>query len=355
LSSASPESFGFLGNESGAINIDGATLKFKSGTDAVLVGNDIGIGIDNATISNSAAITTGMAEAGVDLQLIATGATPTDVKLDTLPSQATGGDLTINNSSIDVSGNGSASIAIRAGDVVATDSYLFADNGGDDSMSTDDGIDVHARSLTAVNTTLSNDVLATGNGGRVNVTVDQTLTLLNGGSIHGITFAQGDAGTVTVNAGQVEIDGKGYQGFTGIASRAESGSRGNAGSVMVTVDGELSIANGGSIDTSFMQGILKFEIDLARIFKRYFQRLRRQPYIAVQPVSHGPVSKRFQLPQQLGQLGGYIDIELAFAIRGNGYCLTAAALRKIQIVQLQFVLQPANRQIHRIDSLASAA
>jgi filamentous hemagglutinin family protein len=248
LSSAAPESFGFLGDESGAINIDGATLKFKPGTDAALVGNSITI--DSATITNSETIETGMTAAGVDLQLIATGAAPADIKLDVLPGQATAGDLTIQNAFIDVSGNGSGRIAVRAGDVIATDSALFADNRGDASMTENDGIDVRANSLDADHSFWTNVTYAAGNGGSVNVTIDQKLTLTDNAAISSNAWGKGNSGDMTIHAGQLEIDGESNTKATGISTGTVLNSSGNAGDLNVTVDGDLILVSGGKISSS---------------------------------------------------------------------------------------------------------
>jgi len=57
----------------------------------------------------------------------------------------------------------------------------------------------------------------------------------------------GDAGVVTVTAsGAIEIDGSGTTDLTGISSRAERDSAGNAGQVVVSA-GRLTLRNGGQI------------------------------------------------------------------------------------------------------------
>jgi filamentous hemagglutinin family protein len=114
LSSANPESFGFLGNESGSINIgsletNATGLVFKPGTDVVFTANRMQI--DNATIGNSNSST----QTGVDLQLIATGSEATDIQLNASPDHATSGDLVFHNANLMISGNGLGHLGIRAG------------------------------------------------------------------------------------------------------------------------------------------------------------------------------------------------------------------------------------------------
>ncbi|MGR9052375.1 MAG: two-partner secretion domain-containing protein, partial [Gammaproteobacteria bacterium] len=85
--------------------------------------------------------------------------------------------------------------------------------------------------------------------GTINVTVDGLVKIANGGTISTDTFAVGKAGEITVKAAEIEIDGGRQIYQTGILSRAFSDSVGNAGSVSVSVDGLLNIRNGGSIST----------------------------------------------------------------------------------------------------------
>lgn len=88
---------------------------------------------------------------------------------------------------------------------------------------------------------------STGNAGQVNLTVANTLTILNGGEINSDTFAQGDAGKVSINASNMIIDGAGKNDFTGIGTSAEIGSTGNAGKINVSVADTLKILNKGEV------------------------------------------------------------------------------------------------------------
>src|SRR5262249_28725799 len=76
-----------------------------------------------------------------------------------------------------------------------------------------------------------------------------TLTIVSNGEISSSTFGPGNAGSVAARvAGGLVIDGTDADPnfVTGISSRANAGSTGNAGSVTLTA-GRLSIVNGGSI------------------------------------------------------------------------------------------------------------
>jgi large exoprotein involved in heme utilization and adhesion len=88
-----------------------------------------------------------------------------------------------------------------------------------------------------------------GNAGTVAVDTEGLLELRNGGGISSSTFAAGDAGGVTVEAGRLLIDSDGSADATGIGSQAEVGSSGDAGRVMVKADG-IEVRDGGSISSS---------------------------------------------------------------------------------------------------------
>jgi filamentous hemagglutinin family protein len=104
-----------------------------------------------------------------------------------------------------------------------------------------------AMTLTGISSTANE---GKGNAGTVDVAVAGDLSILRGGQILSDTFSAGDAGVVKVRAGTLAIDGKGLAVATGIFSSANRSSQGNAGDVEVTTAGMLTLANGGSIDTS---------------------------------------------------------------------------------------------------------
>jgi len=90
---------------------------------------------------------------------------------------------------------------------------------------------------------------STGKAGRVVIGVGGEMRVLNGGEVSSSALAQGDAGGVDVTAGSLTIDGQDSERVTGIASTAESGSTGKAGSVVIDVGGEMRVLNGGVISS----------------------------------------------------------------------------------------------------------
>jgi filamentous hemagglutinin family protein len=92
---------------------------------------------------------------------------------------------------------------------------------------------------------------STGPGGNVTLEIAETLTLRNDGQILTSTWGAGDAGPVTIAAGDLELDGRGDQDFTGIASSAyffDANSTGNGSDVQLTVANTLALHHGGQID-----------------------------------------------------------------------------------------------------------
>ncbi|MEH2352610.1 S-layer family protein [Nostoc sp.] len=91
---------------------------------------------------------------------------------------------------------------------------------------------------------------ASGKGGSITFTTG-SLSLTNGGQIDAITFGQGNAGDITITAGDtVLLDGLGSNGLSSaVASTVEFGSKGKGGSIKITT-GALAVTNGAQLDTA---------------------------------------------------------------------------------------------------------
>ena len=205
LSSATPESFGFLGNEVGSLTLSGTetaktNLYFKPGSDVALVANYINI--NNAGITN-----TNNTQTGLDIQLIATGEESINIKPAILPDHPTGGDLNLRNFVLNDAGNGSSQLAIRSRSASVNDSMFWVINTGDPLTSGDQGIEIYARSLNSDQATFGTGAFANGDAGNITITVD-FLKLSNKGMItsqNNPSF-EGKSGSILINAGQIEID-----------------------------------------------------------------------------------------------------------------------------------------------------
>jgi filamentous hemagglutinin family protein len=90
---------------------------------------------------------------------------------------------------------------------------------------------------------------ATGNGGELYINVEEHLQILNNGVIDVSTASSGNGGSARIQAKDLTIDGRGA-GFAGIGSVAVSGSTGNGGELDITVEEHLQILGSGVISVS---------------------------------------------------------------------------------------------------------
>ena len=89
-----------------------------------------------------------------------------------------------------------------------------------------------------------------GNAGGVNISTNN-LSLTDGGQVDSSSSGQGDAGLVEITAtGDLSFDGATPEGDrSGVASRVNSGGKGNAGGVNISTN-NLTLTNGGEIDSN---------------------------------------------------------------------------------------------------------
>lgn len=132
----------------------------------------------------------------------------------------------------------------------------------------------HSRISSDANGSVS-DTHYTGNANRVDVTVHEKLEISNGARISSDTSTAGDAGSVSVSAKEIWINGMGKNG-TKISSQAERFSTGLAGNIKVEADhislvkgGEISVTHYGSLTTErlelFQSGFLNVEADFLEL------------------------------------------------------------------------------------------
>lgn len=221
LSSANPESFGFLGNEVGSINIGDANptnLTFKPGTAAVFSGNDIHI--NNAAIRNEA-----FSKAGLDLQFFAIGSEAVNLKSDMLVEKVTAGDLYITNSLLDASGNGSGRIITSSRNLFSSNSDFWVVNTADLSMKNNQGINLYADSINLQQTSLFSYAIAKGRGSNINI-LTNLITANTGVEIVSETAASGVAGNVIITANTFNLE-------NGSAVRSKTTSQGTSGGILI--------------------------------------------------------------------------------------------------------------------------
>ena len=88
---------------------------------------------------------------------------------------------------------------------------------------------------------------STGRSGSIEVTVTELLTVQNGGRISTETDSTDVAGNIVIQAGQLFMDGQDAVGVTSIFN--DTGGAGSGGNIEVSIEEEITIQNGGTIST----------------------------------------------------------------------------------------------------------
>jgi filamentous hemagglutinin family protein len=241
LTVAPPEAFGFLDRPAGRIAVDQSQLQLNPGKTFSLVGGDIDVAGGKHTAIK--------AESG-GVHLVT--ATAGEVRMaDGVVTDQPGGAVRLTqrgqpeHAVLDVSGNGGGTIRIRSGQVVVENASVVADNLG--KRDGTGGIDLRADAIRIRQGRMTAKAGSTGAAGTVAVTARE-LELRDGGAISSGTSGAGDAGQVTVEADRLLVTGLNAAGYPSkIASSAERGSTGAAGTVTVTAARELELRDGGVI------------------------------------------------------------------------------------------------------------
>ena len=280
LSAAAPEAFGFVGGQNaslgltgtskilpvaarpisliaGAVRIDDTWVLSDGGEIRVMAVGDAKVLIDSAMrtdLKGKIEITNGgqldsSGSAGRDGgNIMVSGGnmqigSPDLVSFRGIASNATAdsgkaGDITV---------NATGTITIVAGNNITSSTYGKADAGAVYVHARDMLIDGQRQTSTGIH---SNAEAGKGNAGRVNVTIDESLRIQSGGAIATSTFAEGNAGIVTVQAKQIMLDGQSTP--SGILSETSSyrSNAGQGGEVHVSATDKISIMNGALISAS---------------------------------------------------------------------------------------------------------
>ena len=249
---------GTLEITTGSLNIDGFQGSLSSGLFADVIAGATGNGGNiNITVSDQLSITNLGAIAarsfgsgdGGSIKVTA-GSLIIDGSLGSLSS---GLFATVREGS---SGNGGSI------DITVNDHLSLSNGGGINTSTYEEGsggsIKVAAGSLSidgfqgSLSSGLFADVIAgaTGNGGNINITVSDQLSITNLGAIAARSFGSGDGGLIKVTAGSLIIDGSLGSLSSGLFAAVREGSSGNGGNIDITVNDHLSLSNGGGINTS---------------------------------------------------------------------------------------------------------
>ena len=277
LSSAKPEAFGFLGNRLATLRIEGASLGNGDGNFEAIAGD---VRLSGGGILNE----------GGALRVVAFGQQPGEVELGgdaaqaagtlelasggylaTLAASGPGGAINVAAGDLQIDGGGvigsagiatQSSSAAHAGDIEVTlGGAAELTNGGFVGSTALAGGRAGTVRFTAAelsidggnadNAGISSDVDlgASGHGGDVSVVVAGSVRIADGGYLRAGTIGSGAAGSVSLSAKELMIEG-GDAGRAGVFSNSGFGESGAAGGVSIAVTDQMSVRNGGRIQSS---------------------------------------------------------------------------------------------------------
>ena len=291
LTVAPVEAFGFLSATPAPITVNGSFLQVPEGQTLSLIGGDITL--TNATLYapagriNVAAVGSPGEVLPTDHDLVLQGfgalgaltiSRDPDVERVNVDMGKPFGKVELGD--LDASGAGGGAIFIRGGQWVSRGGWVrsttygaragqdvdvaIADtltllNGGEISASTWDTGNAGAVTISARNLLVAGAAFIVsdtwggwtigGDAGDMNLTIADTIALLNGGLISSSTYSSGNAGAITISARNLLVDGQGADGFTSIQNLAMSEGAGG-GNINLIIADTVTLLNGGKIFAS---------------------------------------------------------------------------------------------------------
>lgn len=272
LTTAAPTAFGFLSDSPHAITIQGSQLSVTQGNTLSFIGGDLELTQSQLQAEEGQINLASIASPGW-LTLTSSGLTSDDaVKT---------GHLTINDSQLDVSGQGSGSIFIRAGQAQLNNSKLLSKPQGDKAGGM---IQIRATDLVVTDSDISTSTNGPGLGGNLTLEVANAIKLSGITGVFSSTLSQqppaGDAGQVVIKAKELHLTegaqmgsgtfgpGKGGEidiqvgdiialsgsAFISVNSQGTGEPAGDAGKIIITTR-DLSLTQGAQIgSTTFGNG-----------------------------------------------------------------------------------------------------
>jgi large exoprotein involved in heme utilization and adhesion len=256
FSSASPAAFGFVGNatnNNGLIEADGARLAVQGGQTLDIVAREIRLA-NSAQLNAPGGEIRLVAQQGqgeISLERATLGNLPLPQQT---PAAGNAGAISLEDSEALASGEGGGRVGLWGGVVSLAGnqnpSHVGADNTGSVNAGPASGVELHAQSLSVVNSPISTDSFGSGNAGAIHATVGGDVAVVQG-EIKSRTFGAGNAGDINLSAGgSLTVDGQANPNDNaGIFSNAREDSTGNTGNVTVSAGGDISVINGGVIAT----------------------------------------------------------------------------------------------------------
>jgi filamentous hemagglutinin family protein len=216
------------GNSGGTIQVQGRNIQAKDGS--AILANTLGNG-SGGTLTIKASESVEVSGVSVSLPFV------TYVSTDVAPgATGNGGNLLIDTPSLLVTGGAQISSGTFSSGTAGTLTVKAqqVDLTGDSPVAGSSGL------FTAVAPG------ATGNGGQIVIDTDN-LSITNGAEIFANTFGLGNAGSVTVQANQIQLSGISPGGsVSGLFANTQSNGLGNGGTLLIDT-GSLQMADGAQI------------------------------------------------------------------------------------------------------------
>ena len=227
LSVASPAAFGFLGNNSGAIAVNGSQLRVGTGQQLVLVGGALSIDGQGSSILAAPGGKVGLYSVAGEGEIGLSGANGS------LPSSY--GVVHIQGGANILANGSNGMIQIRAGQLEVADSSLLAQNAGSGG-----GIQILAsESVVLDGAVLQSATNSAAKAGSIVIEAGR-LVATNQSGIDTSTFGQGDGGQISVNVGDLTLkDGSRISNFV-----AED-STGHGGNTAIHASGTMLVSGQG--------------------------------------------------------------------------------------------------------------
>jgi len=265
-------SFPLQSTKASVFLLNGASVNVSAGGGGGIIVNASNLNITGDSQLN-AGIAPGMGSVGAkagDITLNATG----DVKIDGSGShifnnvgslsnaqnsltKGNGGNIEINTSQLELTNGAQLQVNTLgqgdAGNIIINASKSVSLDGGSTNSNGQFINSVIFSTVGEVNSSQNN--IARGNGGNIQITTDQ-LSLSNGAGLVASTYGQGNAGNVIINATEgVSLNNANIFSTVGAINDTQNNlARGNSGNIQITTD-QLSLSNGAQLQVStFGQG-----------------------------------------------------------------------------------------------------
>ena len=235
LTTAAPTAFGFLTDSPHSISIQGSQLSVTPGKTVSFIGGDIEFNQSQLQAEEGQINLASIASPGL-VNLTASGFN--------LDNTVKTGHLTINDSQLDVSGQGSGSIFIRAGQVHFSNSKLLSNPQGDKPGGV---IQIQASDLTVKDSDISTSTDGSGTGGELTLEVANAIQL---SGISGVFSNTRSEQLLAGNAGQIIIKAKEIYLTEGAQIASASFGLGKGGKIDIQVENIIDLSDFALISVS---------------------------------------------------------------------------------------------------------